>query len=67
MPKIKTHKGAAARYKATATGKIMRMKRGSSHLRRKKSRAVRGLYDTRVPASPAQSRWARRLVPALNR
>jgi large subunit ribosomal protein L35 len=30
MPKLKTHKGAAKRFKKTATGKI---KRGRSHLR----------------------------------
>jgi large subunit ribosomal protein L35 len=30
MPKLKTHKGAAKRFKKTATGKI---KRGHSHLR----------------------------------
>ncbi len=30
MPKLKTHKGAAKRFKKTGTGKI---KRGRSHLR----------------------------------
>jgi large subunit ribosomal protein L35 len=30
MPKLKTHKGAAKRFKKTATGKV---KRGRSHLR----------------------------------
>ena len=30
MPKLKTHKGAAKRFKLTATGKV---KRGRSHLR----------------------------------
>ena len=30
MPKLKTHKGAAKRFKKTATGKV---KRGHSHLR----------------------------------
>jgi len=30
MPKLKTHKGAAKRFKKTATGKV---KRGKSHLR----------------------------------
>jgi large subunit ribosomal protein L35 len=65
MPKLKTHKGTVARYKATGTGKIMRMKRGSSHLRRKKSRAVRGQYDSKVPASVGESRRVRRLAPGI--
>ena len=36
MPKLKTHKGAKARIHVTGTGKLLRRKRMSSHLRRKK-------------------------------
>lgn len=36
MPKIKTHKGTAKRFRLTKNGKIMRMKAGRGHLRRKK-------------------------------
>ena len=32
MPKMKTHKAGAKRYKVTATGKILRRKAGKSHL-----------------------------------
>ncbi|MCS7203773.1 MAG: 50S ribosomal protein L35 [Thermodesulfovibrio sp.] len=32
MPKLKTHKGAAKRFKVTATGKIMRRKAFRRHL-----------------------------------
>lgn len=32
MPKLKTHKGAAKRFKVTGTGKIMRRKACKSHL-----------------------------------
>ena len=32
MPKLKTHKGAAKRFKITATGKIKRKKAFKSHL-----------------------------------
>jgi large subunit ribosomal protein L35 len=38
MPKLKTHRGAKKRMKVTATGKIMRMKAGASHILTKKSR-----------------------------
>ena len=32
MPKIKTHRGAAKRFKKTGTGKILRFKSHKSHL-----------------------------------
>ena len=38
MPKMKTHKGAAKRFKLSANGKLMRSKGMKSHLRRKKSK-----------------------------
>jgi large subunit ribosomal protein L35 len=37
MPKMKTHRGAAKRYKVTGTGKIVRRKANRSHLLEKKS------------------------------
>ena len=45
MPKLKTYKAAAKRFKVTGTGKILRMKQGRSHLKRKKSK--RSLRDMR--------------------
>lgn len=39
MPKLKTRKAVAKRFKITKTGKIMRMKSGRSHILTKKSRA----------------------------
>ncbi len=41
MPKLKTYKAAAKRFKVTGTGKILRMKQGRSHLKRKKSKRSR--------------------------
>ena len=32
MPKLKTHRAAAKRYKVTATGKILRRQAGKGHL-----------------------------------
>jgi len=37
MPKMKTHKGAAKRFKRTATGKLKRAKAYKSHILGKKS------------------------------
>ena len=36
MPKMKTHRGAAKRFKLTGTGKLMRRKAYRSHLLEKK-------------------------------
>jgi large subunit ribosomal protein L35 len=45
MPKIKTHKATAKRFQYTGSGKLMRTKIGKSHLRRKKSKRVKRMYD----------------------
>ena len=45
MPKIKTYKAAAKRFKYTGSGKLMRTKIGKSHLRRKKSKRVKRMFD----------------------
>jgi large subunit ribosomal protein L35 len=36
MPKMKTHRGAAKRFKVTGTGRIVRRKANRSHLLEKK-------------------------------
>ncbi len=37
MPKMKTHRGAAKRFKLTGTGKVSRVKAYKSHILEKKS------------------------------
>ena len=37
MPKMKTHRGAAKRFKVTGTGKIMRRRAFRSHILEKKA------------------------------
>ena len=37
MPKMKTHRGSAKRFRVTGTGKIMRAKAYKSHILTKKS------------------------------
>ncbi len=37
MPKMKTHRGTAKRFRVTGTGKIMRAKSNKSHILTKKS------------------------------
>ena len=63
MPKLKTHKGAAARFRKTGTGKIMRMKGNRSHLRRKKPARVRRLYSRKLNMSKADSSRIGQMIP----
>ncbi|NLA75238.1 MAG: 50S ribosomal protein L35 [Deltaproteobacteria bacterium] len=37
MPKLKTHRGAAKRFKTTGTGKVVRNKANASHILTKKT------------------------------
>jgi large subunit ribosomal protein L35 len=62
MPKMKTDRGAAKRFKITGTGKIRRLKANRSHLLEKKSsRRTRRLgHETDV--SSADRREVRRLL-----
>jgi len=49
MPKAKTHKGAAKRFKITGTGKIKRNKAFKSHLMTgKSSKRTRGLRKSAI-------------------
>ena len=41
MPKMKTHKSTAKRFKVTGKGKLRRLKQRRSHLRRKKSKRMK--------------------------
>jgi len=52
MPKIKTHRGAAKRFKLTASGKIKRGHAFSSHHKdRKSSKRKRNLRQTTLVGS----------------
>ena len=63
MPKMKTHKGAARRFKITGSGKIMRTKHMKSHFRRRKSPRVKRLFDRMLPLDPSQENNVKRLLP----
>ena len=61
--KLKTHKGAAKRFKVTGTGKVMHRKGHISHLRLKKAgRSKRQISEMIVASAPMQKR-VRRLLP----
>jgi large subunit ribosomal protein L35 len=63
MPKMKTHKGAKARFHITGTGKIMRVKGPKSHLRRNKAKRVRALFDEKIQLHDADKKRIQRLIP----
>jgi large subunit ribosomal protein L35 len=63
MPKLKTHRGAAKRFKKTATGKFMRSKAFKRHILTSKTRSrKRGLKGTVVVAD-ANQKELRRMLP----
>lgn len=63
MPKLKTHKGAQSRFHITGSGKIMRVKIGKSHFRRRKPKRIKRLYDETIPLSPSDRIRIKRLIP----
>jgi large subunit ribosomal protein L35 len=63
MPKLKTHKGAKARIHVTGSGKLLRRKRMSSHLRRKKPTKVTRKYSDKIGVADADQPRLRRLMP----
>jgi len=62
MPKMKTHSGAAKRFRITGTGKIMRRRANRNHLlEHKSSTRTRRLYDE-VEMAPSDAQRVKRLL-----
>ena len=51
MPKMKTHKGVSKRFRLTKNGKVMRMRAGRGHLRRKKKSSLNSDFRHAVSTS----------------
>lgn len=65
MPKMKTHKGAAKRFKVTASGKVKRMKAFKSHILTKKtSKRKRNLRRPGLIATNGEVKRIKRLLQA---
>jgi large subunit ribosomal protein L35 len=63
MPKLKTHRGAAKRFKKTGTGKFLRAKAFKRHiLTSKPTRRKRQMRGTEV-VNDADVRKLRRMLP----
>jgi len=63
MPKMKTHKGAARRFRKTAKGKFKMNRPYADHIKTKKSpKRLRKLRKSSI-ASKADARKLRKLMP----
>lgn len=63
MPKMKSHRGAAKRFKITSTGKIRRRRAFANHiLEKKSSKRKRRLTAPHATVSPADAKRVRRLL-----
>ena len=62
MPKMKTHSGAAKRFRLTGTGKVMRRRANRGHLfEHKSSRVTRRLYGE-VPVAQSDLKVIKKLL-----
>ncbi|HYL93158.1 MAG TPA: 50S ribosomal protein L35 [Alphaproteobacteria bacterium] len=63
MPKMKTHKGAAKRFKKTSTGKIKRGKAFKRHILTSKATKRKRQLDTDTLVSDADHAKVARMIP----
>lgn len=63
MPKIKTNKGAAKRFKKTAKGKYKRFRAGKGHLLSKKQKKTKRRLRKPTVVTSADKKKVKRLLP----
>ena len=63
MPKLKTHKAAAKRFKITGTGRVLRPKGFGNKKRSAKSKRTKAMYDSFFEVPAATAKMVKRLVP----
>jgi large subunit ribosomal protein L35 len=63
MPKMKTKRAAAKRFKITGTGKVMRMRHARNHNRLKKAPRVLRSFDKMAPVHPSDVHRVKPLLP----
>ena len=62
MPKIKTHRGAARRFRVTKTGKILRRQTRLNHMLEKKTPAHKRRLGREVQVTAGDKRGVRRML-----
>jgi large subunit ribosomal protein L35 len=65
MPKMKTHRGAAKRFKRTGTGKIVRAGANKQHILTKKSSKRKRKLRKNALVHPSDVPRVRHMVPTL--
>ena len=65
MPKIKTHRGAAKRFKKTGSGKLQRNHAFHSHILTKKSPGRKAELGRETDVSKANEKTVRKMIPYL--
>ena len=63
MPKMKSNRGAAKRFRKTGSGKLVRMRAYKSHMLTKKNRKRKRRLRTATLAADADVRRVRRMLP----
>lgn len=63
MPKLKTHKGAAKRFKKTATGKVKRAHAFARHILTSKPTKRKRHNDMVTLVDPADAPKIKRMIP----
>lgn len=63
MPKLKTHKGAAKRFRKTASGKFKRGKSHARHILTKKSTKRKRKLDKDTLVSESDQKRVERMLP----
>jgi large subunit ribosomal protein L35 len=61
--KLKTHKGAAKRFKLTASGKVMRRHSGARHILTSKPARRKRRLARAVVAAPGDAKHVRAMLP----
>ena len=62
MPKMKTHRAAAKRFRLTSGGKLVRRRAFKSHILTKKSPKRKRSFRKNVLITPADTREVKRLL-----
>ena len=65
MPKLKTHRGAAKRFKKTATGKLQRNHAFHAHILTKKSAGRKAALGQETEVSKANAKTVKKMLPYL--
>jgi large subunit ribosomal protein L35 len=65
MPKMKTHRGAAKRFKKTGTGKLQRHHAFARHILTKKAAGRKAALGSETEVDKADKKNVKRMLPYL--